>query len=136
MESLAYGNQHQMIRFDVRIRQTLIDDLVRDGYLDEGDFDFEEYIAEDCDEWGCSPVALPLMDAIIDYYEDEVEKEDDRVAEATVRDEWESEWESATDLDKIMMLSKIGKNFYDFFNLGDVRLVEVKDVDPDDPYRS
>lgn len=136
VESIAYGNRHQMIRFDVRIRQTLVDELVRDGYLDEDEFDLDEYINEDYDEWGVSPVAKPLMDAIIDWYENKVDEMDEKVENATVRDEWHSNWETYTDLDKIVVLSGTGDNFYDYRHLGDVPLVEVKDVDPDDPYRS
>lgn len=136
VESIAYGNRHQMIRFDVRIRQTLVDELVQDGYLDEDEFDLDEYINEDYDEWGVSPVAKPLMDAIIDWYENKVDEMDEKVEDATVRDEWHSNWETYTDLDKIVVLSDTGDNFYDYRHFGDVPLVEVKDVDPDDPYRS
>ena len=136
VESIAYGNRHQMIRFDVRIRQTLVDELVQDGYLDEDEFDLDEYINEDYDEWGVSPVAKPLMDAIIDWYENKVDEMDEKVENATVRDEWHSNWETYTDLDKIVVLSYTGDNFYDYRHFGDVPLVEVKDVDPDDPYRS
>lgn len=135
VESLAYGNANQMIRFDVRIRQSLVDDLVLDGYLDEDEFDIEEYFAEETDEWN-SPVAKPVMDAVIEWYEDKVEEMDEEVENATVRDEWHSNWETYTDLDKIVVLSYTGDNFYDYRHLGDVPLVEVKDVDPDDPYRS
>ena len=47
VESIAYGNRHQMIRFDVRIRQTLVDELVQDGYLDE---DVEKAVMDDFED--------------------------------------------------------------------------------------
>lgn len=136
VESLAYGNRNQMIRFDVRIRQTLVDDLIRDGFLDEDEFNMDDYINEEYDDWGVSPIAKPVMDAIIDWYEDKVEEEDEKSENRTCRDEWDEHWDTATDLDKIILLSTTGDNFYDYANLGDVRLVKVVDVDPDDPYRS
>ena len=136
VESIAYGNRHQMIRFDVRITQKLVDELVADGFLEEEDFDLDEYINEDYEEWGVSPVAKPLMDAVIDWYESKVEEEDEKSENRTCRDEWDDMWDKASDLDKIILLSDTGDNFHDYRLFGDVPLVEVVDVDPNDPYRS
>ena len=134
VEQLAYGNRNQMIRFDVIIRQSLVDDLIFDGFLDEDEFDIDEYYAEETDEW-TSPVARPVLEAIIEWYESKVEEMDEEVENATVRDEWEHDWVTYTDLEKIKVLSYTGDNFHDY-SLGGVPLVEVKYVDPDDPYRS
>lgn len=136
MESIAYGNKNQMIRFDVRITQSLADDLERDGYLDEEEFDYQEYLDEEWEEWGPSPKAQILLDAIIEWYENKVEEMDEKMEEPHCRDEWDEEWERSTDLDKIVLLSKTGDNFHDFRRYGDVELVEIHDVDPNDPYRS
>ena len=135
MESLTYGNRHQMIRFDVNITESLVDSLINDGFLEEGEFDFDEYINDDWEEWEVSPVAKPVLDAIIDWYEDRVEVEDEKSENRSCRDEWDDLWDKSTDLDKIKLLSETGDNFYDFKLFGDVRLVEVVDVDPNDPYR-
>ena len=136
MESLAYGNKNQMIRFDVRITQSLVDNLVWDGYLEEDDFNYQEYLDDDWEEWGCPDSAKPLMNAIIDWYLDKVEEMDEKLEEPHCHDEWDEEWERSTDLDKIILLSKTGDNFHDFRRYGDVELVEIHDVDPNNPYKN
>lgn len=136
MESIAYGNRHQMIRFDVRITKTLVDDLMEQGYIDKDEFDYQEYLDEEWEEWGCSPLAEVIMDAIIVWYEDRVERMNEKLEEPHCHDEWDDMWNKATDLDKIILLSVTGDNIKGGRELGYIDLIEVHDVDPNDPYRS
>ena len=44
MQQQVLCNNKEAIRFDIHITQNLINFLINDGYLEEEDFNFEEYL--------------------------------------------------------------------------------------------
>lgn len=70
----AYGNSHRMLMFEVNINEWVVWNLVTDGYLEEGDFDAERYY-EETDSDYARELAQPVLDALLDFYEDKGESE-------------------------------------------------------------
>ena len=123
-ETLAYGNDYQMILFEVKITDFVVEGLINLGFLEEDEFDKEAY-DEEFDAYDSRELAKPVFDAIIDYYEFQVDEEEDNLAEKEVKDEWNCLWEDSSDLEKILLI-----NEFDNF----CECVTIKEVDPLDPY--
>ena len=132
MTSLAYGNSHKMIRFDVRITETMVDELIDYGSLDEDfNFDFEAFDSETDGDY-VQEMATPILEAIIDYYDNKVESFYEDLTDEEIRtDEWASSFNQSHELDRICMWNEMYHPFRDKYGFS---LVEIHDVDPARPY--
>lgn len=69
MQQQVLCNNKEAIRFDIHITQDLINFLIHDGYLEEEDFDFKEYL-EETDVYESLYMGKPVSDGVIDFYND------------------------------------------------------------------
>lgn len=123
-ETLAYGTDKQMILFDVKITDFVIEGLVNLGFLEENEFDKEAYYDE-YDVYESRELAKPILDAMIEYYEFKVDDEEEKLAENEFKDEWVDLWDNASHLEKILLMGDLD-TWCD--------CVKIKEVDPLDPY--
>ena len=123
-ETLAYGNDNQMILFEVKITDYVVEGLINLGFMEEDEFDKEAY-DDEYDTYDSRELAKPVLDAIIEYYEFKVDEEEDKLADKDLYDEWNSVWEDSSDLEKILLVSDLDTW---------CGCVKVREVDPCDPY--
>ena len=123
-ETLAYGTDKQMILFDVRITDFVIEGLINLGFMEEDEFDKEAYDNE-YDAYDSRELAKPVLDAMIDYYEFKVDEEEEKLAEDELKDEWNEMWEGSSHLEKILIMGDLDTW---------CECVKIREVDPNDPY--
>lgn len=123
-EVYAYGNSRQMILFEISINENLITGLIGLGYLEEDDFDIEEYY-EVLDKFDSQEMAIPVRDGVIDFYEDKVSKLEDEIYDEDSYEDKEY-FDTLTDLEKIMYANCLD----DFLNC-----IEIVETDPNNPYK-
>ena len=75
MQQQVLCTEKEAIRFDIHITQDLINFLIHDGYLEEEDFDFEEYL-EETDVYESLYMGKPVSDGVIDFYDDLIDKKE------------------------------------------------------------
>jgi len=75
MQQVVLSNKKEAIRFDIHITQDLINFLIHDGYLEEEDFDFEEFL-EETDVYESLYMGKPVSDGVIDFYDDLIDKKE------------------------------------------------------------
>lgn len=120
----VYENKREGIRFDIKPTKHLVESLENLGYLDEGVFDVDKYYDNYYDENKLGGACDLLVDGVIDYYEDKVEREDEKVSEMEVKDEWYDMWNSYSDLEKILVMNDFDK-FIDNRYVEAVKIVDV-----------
>lgn len=130
-EYQAYGNTWNMVMFSVNITEKMVKELIDDGYLEEGDFN-ESYFDETDADYS-QEMAQPVLNAIIDWYLNQVDEWEDKIAETGDCEEQEM-WESMDELHKMEYIATF-ENWKHCSRGGYEKLVEIHQVDPESPYK-
>ena len=75
MQQQVLSTKNESIRFDIKINQDLVNFLIRDGYLEEEEFDIDEYFDE-TDVYVSGGLGKPVSDAVIDFYDELIDEKE------------------------------------------------------------
>ena len=75
MQQQVLSTKNESIRFDIKINQDLVNFLIRDGYLEEEEFDIDEYFDE-TDVYVSWGLGKPVSDAVIDFYDELIDEKE------------------------------------------------------------